>query len=86
MTVCTESTVSFGNPMDLYVQIMAEIISNDGYRSDEAAIVEDKGSIDYRSVAAKMKAQDDSKFYTLLYPLIMQAIICSSLNSTLTMF
>jgi hypothetical protein len=42
---------------------MAEIISNDGCKGNEAANVDD---MDYRSKAAKMKAQDDSKFYYLL--------------------
>ena len=52
----------FGNTMNLNIQIMAEIISNDGCKGNEAANVDD---MDYRSKAAKMKAQDDSKFYNV---------------------
>ena len=58
-----DSTVTFGNTMNMYIQIMAEINSNDGCKGNEAANVDD---MDYRSKAAKMKAQDDSKFYYLL--------------------
>ena len=59
-----DSTVTFCNTMNLnIIQIMAEIISNDGYKGNEAANVDD---MDYRSKAAKMKAQDESKFYHLL--------------------
>ena len=59
-----DSTVTFCNTMNLnIIQIMAEIISNDGYKGNEAANVDD---MDYRSKAAKMKALDDSKFYHLL--------------------